>query len=402
MAGNALLLPIVPWLAHWLTVSFALVAALGCVYALLAASAVRNFGAKRDPAATVFPGVTLLKPLHGDEPHLYDNLASVCDQDYPGPVQIIFGVQDAADPAVAVVQRLMADWPERAIELVVTPVVSSGRPSGANAKVANLVGLQASIRHAIVLLADSDIGVKRDYLRTVIAALDQPGVGLVTCLYRGAGEPRLLPRLASMAIDYHFLPSVLLGMQLGMARPCFGATIALKRETLAAVGGFEAFADHLADDHALGEAVRALGLEVRLSQLIVTHTCAEQSLIEAVRHELRWARTIRAVSPIGYAGSFITHPLPFALLAAGFTGLSTLGVGIVAATLICRLVLQLQVDATLHVPMNRWWLGPVRDLLSFVIYVASFFVGAVSWRGHRYKVRPDGTLAPIGNPIGHH
>ena len=383
---------------QWLAIGFALVAALGCIYTLLAARAVRSFGAQRHPAATVFPGVTLLKPLHGDEPHLYDNLASLCDQDYLGPVQILFGVQDAADPAIAVVARLIAERPDRAVELV--SAVSSKQQHGVNAKVANLIGLQARIKHEIVLLADSDIGVGSDYLSTVIAALEPPEVGLVTCLYRGAAEPGLWPRLASMAIDYHFLPSVLIGMQTGMARPCFGATIALRRETLAAVGGFETVLYHLADDYALGEAVRALGLQVRVSRLIVAHTCTEQSLSELARHELRWARTIRAVSPTGYAGSFITHPLPFALLAAAFIGVGAPALGIVAMTLACRLVLQLQVDATLRVRMNRWWLGPVRDLLSFIVYVAGFFVGAVSWRGQRYEVRGDGTLAPIGNPIG--
>lgn len=380
---------------QWLAVGCALVAALGCAYTLLAARAVRRFGATRDPATDACPGVTMLKPLHGDEPHLYDNLASLCDQDYRGAVQILFGVQDAADPAIAVVHRLMADRPDRAIELVV-----SQKPHGGNAKVANLAGLQSHIRHPIVLLADSDIGVTRNYLSTIMAALGQPGVGLVTCLYRGASEPRLWPRLASMAIDYHFLPGVLVGLQAGIARPCFGSTIALTRETLAAVGGFEAFADQLADDYALGEAVRALGLQVRVSRLLVSHTCAERSLRELLRHELRWARTIRAVSPIGYAGSLVAHPLPFALLAAALTGFSMLGIGIVAMTLACRLVLQLQVDATLSVRMNRWWLAPVRDLLSFVVYVASFFVGAVSWRGQRYEVRADGTLAAIGNPLG--
>ncbi len=375
--------------------SFALVALLGCLYTLLAARAVRRFAAAPGPEATVFPAVTLLKPLHGDEPHLYDNLASLCQQDYPGAIQILLGVQDRVDSAIAVVHRLMEQWPQRDIELVVSPI--SPDRFGANAKVANLIGMQAQIRHEIVLLADSDIGVGRGYLATVVAALSQPSVGLVTCLYRGAAERRFWPRLASMAIDYHFLPSVLIGVSTGIARPCLGATIALRRDTLAAVGGFDGFVDHLADDHALGEAVRSLGLQARVAREIVTHTCAEQSLSELLQHELRWARTIRAVSPGGYIGSFITHPLPFALLAAALMSGGAAGIGIIAVTLVCRLILQLQVDATVCVRMNRWWLGPARDLLSFAVYVAGFFVDAVHWRGRRYEVRPDGTLTPMGN-----
>jgi ceramide glucosyltransferase len=134
---------------------------------------------------------------------------------------------------------------------------------------------------------------------------------------------------------------------------------------------------------------------------IVVHTCSERTAGELLAHELRWARTLRAVSPLGYAGLLVTHPLPFALIAAalsGIDGLGSLSVGMIASSIACRLVLQFQIDHTLRVSSRRWWLGPVRDMLSFVVYVASFFVNVVSWRGTRYKVRPDGTLAPLGKP----
>ena len=191
-----------------------------------------------------------------------------------------------------------------------------------------------------------------------------------------------------------------MGLQLGVARPCFGSTIALRRETLAAIGGFDAFLDQLADDNAMGEAVRARGMRVAIPPFLVTHSCQEQSAADLWRHELRWARTIRAVSPRGYAGLAITHPLPFALLAAWASGSGVLGASVVATAIGCRLVLQTQVDHTLHVSPNRVWLGPARDLLAFAVYVAAFFVDVVSWRGHRYKVRADGTLIPIGEPKG--
>ena len=377
-------------MTHELGIVCAFVAALGGAYALVAVRAVRSFGAHYpERAILVAPlGITLLRPLHGDEPLLYDNLASFCDQDYAGPVQIVFGVQDSTDAAVPIVHRLIAARPDQAIELVVSP-----SSHGVNAKVANLAGMQARIRHEIVLIADSDIGVGHTYLSSTIAALHESGVGLVTCLYRGAEQGGLWSRLAAMAIDYHFLPSVLVGVQIGMARPCFGSTIALRRETLAAVGGFDAFLDHLADDHALGEAVRALGLRVALAPAIVSHACPERHFSELLTHELRWARTIRALNPLGYAGSIITHTVPFALIAAALSGLGALGVGTLAIALACRLLLQVQVDGTLHIKKNRWWLGPIRDLLSFTIYIASFFVSAVDWRGRRYQVGADGTLS---------
>jgi ceramide glucosyltransferase len=379
--------------AHWLTVGFLAFAAIGCAYALLAAAIVRRFVGEGANASAAFPSITILKPLRGAEPALHDRLASFCDQDYPGPVQVLFGVQDANDPAVAVVDRLIAERPGRNLQLLV-----STQPGGPNPKVATLIGLQRHIRHEIVVLSDSDVSVEGNYLVKIVAALGEPGVGLVTCLYRGAPSAGVWARLASMAIDYHFLPDVLVGLALAVARPCFGSTIAMRRETLERIGGFDAFLDYLADDFAIGEAVRAIGMRVAIPRWVVAHACPEPSAAELWSHELRWARTIRAVSPSGYAGSVITYPLPFALLGAWLNGFGALGVGSVAAAIACRLVLQLQVDHTLQVSTSRWWLGPARDLLAFAVYVASFFVDVVSWRGQRYEVRADGTLVPVVEP----
>ena len=379
--------------AHGLAIVFIVFAAGGCAYALLAAATVHRFVGEGASGAVAFPSITILKPLRGAEPALRDRLASFCDQDYPGPVQILFGVQDADDPAVAVVDRLIAERSGRDLQLLV-----SAQPAGPNPKVATLIGLQRLIRHEVVVLSDSDISVECDYLARTVAALAEPGVGLVTCLYRGAPVATVWARLASMAIDYHFLPNVLVGLALDLARPCFGSTIAMRRETLQRMGGFDAFVDQLADDNAIGEAVRALGMRVTIPRWIVTHACPESSAAELWSHELRWSRTLRAVSPSGYAGLVITHPLPFALLGAWLSGVGALGAGSVAAAIACRLVLQLQVDHTLQVSTSRWWLGPARDLLAFAVYVASFFVDVVSWRGQRYKVRVDGTLVPVVEP----
>jgi ceramide glucosyltransferase len=377
----------------WLIIACVAITMAGCAYALGAAVMIRRFGTDTAAVALVFPGVTILKPLRGAEPGLYDNLASFCNQNYPGPVQILFGVQDPADAAIAAVNRLVADLPGRDLELV-----KHSRAWGPNPKVANLVGMQERIRHDIVIIADSDIAVAEDYLSRTVAALYLPNVGLVTCLYRGTARAGPWARLASMAIDYHFLPDVVVGLSLGLARPCFGSTVALRRETLRVIGGFEAFLGYLADDYAMGEAVRATGMRVAIPSFVVAHSCSEQSAGELLRHELRWARTVRAISPLGYAGWVVTHPLPFALLAAWLTGFGAFGWGLVAASIACRLVLQVQVDHTLQVRLNRWWLGPVRDLLLFIVYVASFFVGVVTWRGDRYKVRADGTLIATGEP----
>ena len=186
--------------------------------------------------------MTILKPLHGAEPGLYENLVSFVEQDYAGPVQIVFGVSDTNDTARAVVERLTREYPDRDIELVV-----GIRPVEGNAKIANLGTMSAAIRHDVVVLSDSDIRVGSHYLSGTCAALQVPGVGLVTCLYSGGWERGLWSCLSTMAIDFHFFPAVLLGLRLGQARPCVGATMAFSRSTLDAIGGFRAFAGHLAD-----------------------------------------------------------------------------------------------------------------------------------------------------------
>ena len=373
-----------------LALACSVLAAGGCLHALAAASCVRRFRTEVPEPLAEHPGVTILKPLHGAEAGLYENLASFCEQDYAGPAQLIFGAHDPHDSAVPVVGQLIADHPGHDLALCIT---SASR--GPNPKIANLMGMESRIRHDIVVIADSDIAVPRDYLARTVAALGRPGVGLVTYLYRGEVRGGLWARLAAMAIDYHFLPNVLVGLAMGLARPCFGATIAMKRETLAAIGGFDAFLAHLADDNAIGEAVRRAGLTVAIPPLVVRHTCAERDAGELLRHELRWARTLRAASPWGYAGLLTTHPLPFAILGALLSARPLEGALMIAAAIACRLVLQRQVDHALGVRSNSGWLGPARDLLAFGVHFASFFVGVVSWRGHRYKVRADGTLVPL-------
>ena len=207
------------------------------------------------PRAVAAPAVTVLKPLHGDEPGLLDNLGSFCSQDYPGPIQVVFGVQDPDDGAVAVVEHLRKTQTARDLDLVIETKVH-----GLNRKVSNLVNMAPRIRHDVVVLADSDMRVDPDYLSRVTAALDEPGVGAVTCLYYGVPVAGMWSSLSALAINAHFLPGVVFGLALGLARPCFGSTLALRRQTLGEIGGFIAFVDCLADDYAMGAALRARGL----------------------------------------------------------------------------------------------------------------------------------------------
>lgn len=376
-------------LCAWGAVACYVAAALGSCYALFAAFAARRFAGLPDTPAANFPAVTVLKPLHGAEPDLYSRLAGFCRQDYSGPVEIVFGVASAEDPAVGIVRRLIAEYPDRSLTLVI-----DARRHGANAKVSNLINMVAAACHDILVLSDSDIAVAPDYLRHVVGSLERPGTGLVTCLYRGIGSS-FWSQLAALAIDYHFLPNVLVGLRLKMATPCFGSTIALRKTTLAALGGFEAIADQLADDYALGDLVRRAGLAVSIPRHVVTHVCAERSAGDLFRHELRWARTIRSVAPLGFAGLAITYAVPLGLLGLLIGGLSPAAM-LVLIALTCRFVLALELDDAFDLRSARLWLLPLRDLLSFVIFLASFFGRAIEWRGRRYGVQADKTLAYYG------
>ena len=376
--------------AFWASVLCYAAAAAGCAYALIAVWAARAFVRSAIAPEPTCPAVTILKPLHGAEPELHANLHSFCAQDYPSPVQILFGVEDAGDPAIGIVRALIAAYPDRDLELVIDP-----RRHGANAKISNLINMLPRARHDVLVVSDSDIVVDPDYLRTIAASFTDPGVGLVTCLYRGIATKGLWSRLAAAAIDYHFLPSVLVGLSFGLARPCFGSTIAIRKQTLAEIGGLETVADQLADDYALGALVRRAGLTVAIPNAVVAHMCAEPSARDLLRHELRWARTIRSIDPLGYAGSAITHALPLALLGLLFGGMTPAGVVVIAA-LACRSMLQSELARAFRLRQDVLWIGPLRDMLSFAVFVVSFFGRGVEWRGRRYAVRADNTLAYYG------
>ena len=361
-------------------------ACVGCLYLVYAAIVSARFAAEAAPESPVSPPVTILKPLKSDEPALLRNLASFCAQDYLAPIPIIFGVQAANDKAVPIVHRLKADFPDRDMQLVVDPAVH-----GANLKISNLINMTPAAKHACLVLSDSDIEAPTDYLLRVTGALAEPGVGGVTCLYHGVAVAGFWSKLSALAIDAHFLPNVLVGLQSGLATPCFGSTIALRRSHLDEIGGFAAFADVLADDYAIGASLRAKNLRIAIPRFLVGHSCAETSLTEVWRHELRWARTIRTVDLKGHAGSAVTHPLAFALLASG-TGTPIAGLVLAILAIACRIVL-LHVIARRHgLASPPFWLVPVRDLLSFAIFAWSFCGQNLTWRGRRHRVRANGVL----------
>ncbi len=363
----------------------------GVLYLAVAAWSVRRFVALPQPRSDHRPPVTVLKPLCGDEPNLYENLRSFCEQDYPN-FQVVFGVRHGADPAVAVVERLSADLPGVDIDLVV-----DGRVYGTNLKISNLINMMVKAKHDLLVIADSDMRATPDYLDGVVAPLLEPGVGLVTCLYRGRAVGGIWADLGAMFINHGFLGQVLVGQRVGADNGCFGATMALRRETLSEIGGFQALRDHLADDYALGAAVRALGLKVALSPHIVETQVCEPDFATLFRHELRWARTLKSIEPVGYGASIVTYPLPLALVLLAASGAAMYAIAIFTAVLACRMVYNTVTNAALAVVPSAPWLMPVRDLVSVAVLVTSFCGTTVTWREQKFRVARDGQLTLDGD-----
>ncbi len=362
----------------------AIVAFAGCGYLLLAILAVRKWPRRIPATGQRSPGVSILKPLHGDEAGLERRLLSFAAQHYDGPVQIVFGCQDVNDPARSVAQRIAVAGYAATVEIVVDE-----RLHGSNRKVSNLMHCYEHAWHDVLVLADSDIEVGEHYLRAIVEVLHRPGVGAVTCLYEGEGEAPGA-RLSAQAVNAHFIPNVLAGMALGAATPCFGSTVALRRDVLERIGGLRALVDKLADDYAIGEAVRHLGLEVAVLPFTVRHACAEPTIAAFFAHQLRFARTIRSIDPRGHVGSLVTNPLPLALFAA--LGRVPYAWTLVAAALICRSALLQTVARHFGMARQRFQLVPFCDLSLFVVFLVSFCGSTVEWRGHRFRSRPDGSL----------
>ncbi len=370
---------------------FALLLILVWAYVIGTTIAALRFARRRIVAPPQGPPVTVLKPLHGAEPGLAENLRSFADQNY-SDFQLLLGVRDRTDGALPVARALIDERPHCDIELVIDP-----RAAGSNRKVANLENMMAAARHDLILLADSDMRVTPDYLAVVTAPLADPRTGLVTCLYKGVPTGGLWSRLAAMHINFGFLPGALAGDALDIGGGCFGATIALRRDVLQRVGGFARLRNELADDHRLGSAVRGLGLASVLSPYIVENRVTERSFARLWRHELRWARTSRAMAPTGFAGSIITHTVMVTMLAAAAWGSEVEAWGCVGISLLLRWISAVVTARALDLPRTGLWLLPLRDALSFAVFLSSFFGRNVFWRDQLFRIEPSGQMSVEGD-----
>lgn len=334
--------------------------------------------------------VSILKPLHGAEPGLEENLRSFIDQDYPA-LQVVFGMRNPADTALPIARRVIEARRGHDLGLVVNP-----RANGSNLKVANLENILPSAHHRVLVIADSDMRVEPHYVATVTAPLHDPRTGLVTCLYKGVSTGGFWSRLGAMQINYGFLPAATLGETMGWGGGCFGATIALRREVLERIGGFARLRNELADDHRIGSAVRRLGLRVVVSRYLVENKVSEPSFASLWRHELRWARTTRLMAPGGFAGSIVTHAIAVSGIAAVATGLNLTACLLFGFSCLLRWGGAAIVGRCLRLPMADLWLLPLRDVLTFAVFVASFCGRKVCWRDQSFRVAPSGRMTADG------
>jgi ceramide glucosyltransferase len=343
------------------------------------------------------PPMTVLKPLCGAEPGLEDNLRSFCSSAGPG-TQLLLGARDADDPALAIARRVIAEFPAVDAEVVV------GAPTiGLNAKVNTLARLAPLARHELLVIADSDTRVGPGDLTRVVTPLLTPAVGVVSCLFRSRPTDTFWSRLGALSIDEWFMPSVLVSRALQSPAYCSGPMVAIRREVLNAIGGFSALASMLADDYELGARVRRLGFQSVIADCEVTVTVDEHSCAGLSRHEVRWMRTVRTVTPIGHAFSVLTYTIPLAAVACVATGASPASLALLGLAVGLRAAVHWIVgsaeDGTQRPPSPPapLWMVVLRDFFSLAMWVSSYGSRAITWRGRTLWVGSDGILRTRGD-----
>lgn len=352
----------------------------GMAYCAVALVAIVRFTRRSVVLAADLPSITVLKPVHGLEAELFENLCSFCDQD-AAVFQVIFGVARPDDPAIDVIRRVIERFPRGDLLLVI-----DDRPFTGNPKVANLQSMIAHARYDLLVIADADMRVDRTYLRALCADFVDERVGAATCLYAGVAHGGIASQLAVLQLNDQFAPSVLVATLAGDPRFCLGSTMAVRRSALETIGGLGALAPYLADDYMLGALLRARGYRVVLSRYVVRNVVAEPGIGALLQHELRWARTIRSVQTLGYVCSFVTFPLPFALawalLSPTITAWIALGI-----TLAARVAMHAAVRRAFALSTSApAWLLPLRDCMGLGVWAAGLFGRTVRWKDQQLGV----------------
>ncbi len=378
--------------AQWIPIAFTALTLMALVYSIFVFRAAHAYmRSLRQPLPDFFPAVSILKPVKGIDPEMYEAFASHCRQDYPGEYEILFGAGSMEDPAVALIEQLQREFPHQQIRLLICPEVF-----GANGKVSNLVQMAADARYDHLLINDSDIRVTPHYLRRVMPAFALPcdtgkKVGMVTALYRGHSHNTLGSRLEALGISTDFMPGALTArwMEKGL-RFGLGSTLAMTREALDAIGGLLPLVNHLADDYELGARIFHAGYRVELAREVVETSIPAYTFSQFLAHQLRWARGVRDARPLGYFGLLVTFGLPWAIANVIASAASLDSIALLSVMVCVRFVMALSIGVGVlgdQATLRDLWLLPLRDVVALAVWFWSFADDAVVWRGERFHLR---------------
>lgn len=376
-----------------MTAVFVSLACLATLYYLLALRCVRAFFARKQTLSAGWsPPVSVLKPIKGLDFEAFENFLSFLRQDYPA-YQVLFGVESEEDPAVPVIKRLIEDFPERDIHLIIVD-----NASVANRKVGILAALTLRAKHDVLVISDSDVRVASSYLKEVVAPLHDPRVGMVTCLYHARGGKSVASFLEPLMIHLDFFPAVLVAERLEGLRFGLGATLAIQRGALSAIGGFEALRDYLADDYLLGYRMHQAGYGLVLSPRMVDIVLPPLGMAEFLRHQLRWARTYRVCRPKGYFASILTHGIFFSAIYLLMSGFSPAGWILMSSAACVRLLMAALILG--YYLGERSWLKallllPVQEIVSVAIWALAFLGNRVTWRDNSFRLDRDGRMIQL-------
>jgi ceramide glucosyltransferase len=361
-------------------------------YGLITLLCARAYFSRRVEAGEYKPPITILKPVKGVDAESFENFSSFCRQEY-SCYQIVFAVASADDPAIPVIRRLMKEYPEMALDLVV-----DNRIYGPNYKVCNLIHAFSRARHDLLIVCDSDIRVGPRYLTEVAKFFQDPSVGLVTSLYRSPRVATIPTAIEAMGFTTEMVPNVMAALSLEGLTFALGASMAVRREALEKIGGFSALVDYLADDYQLGNMVYRAGYRLELSEYFVESVMKRESLRGILSRQLRWARTMRASRPGGYLASGITQPVPAAVVAlvvSGFSLSGWLAFALLGFSRLCCGFIFSRFFVRDNIFPRYLWLLPLRDILAFFTWLLSFLGNRVVWRSHVFRVLPGGTIREI-------
>ncbi len=362
----------------------------GSVFSLLTLWAARRFFRRPFAPNGFSPPVTILKPIYGLDKGLEDNLRSFCVQDYP-ELQIVMSVQRTDDPALPILRKLEGEYPDR-----VTLVIKPSEPV-VNGKVQNLVNGLAAAKHDILIISDSDVRAKPDYVRNIVTPLHDPSVGYVCSMYRSVQADHWWEKLELLSMNADFLPSVVFSNETNAALFCTGATVAFRRDDLDAVGGMADLGDYLVEDYELGRRLVKLRRRYVVVPYIVDLLADYGSFRQWWNHQVYWDQNTWAANPVGFSLTILTRAVPFAALFWAVRGLDAVGLIVFALALTMRLSTA-RIFARDYLEdregLRALWLLPLRDLIALLSWYVALTRRSFIWRGHRFGLTRDGRIVP--------